>query len=392
MKNIKKVCLTYSAVSGTIAGIAVLAMAGNDSQAMLAAMALLLSAIGSGWWFGGDLSRKVATRLEEERIAHKNLHEAMLATLLESQQALGEGATPVWVKQIESSRTQMETATNQLIAQFTTITERIEQSVRASAMNSSDSGMVAMFDFSRIELEAVVDSLRNAKQNKEALLKEMQRLQSFIAELKQMAADVAGIADQTNLLALNASIEAARAGEAGRGFAVVADEVRKLSTKSGETGKGISQKIEAINAAINAAFHEATSTVEHDAEAVMQAEATIHRVLNGFQGATQTLAESTETLRAESAGIQEEIQNSLVSLQFQDRVSQVLSHVRDNIASLPVYIDEMLQEFKTSGKLERINVEAMLAELENSYAMVEERQIHLNGETRQNASSEITFF
>jgi hypothetical protein len=124
MKNIKKIYLANSAVTGTIAGIAVLTMAGNDSLAMAAAMALLLSAIGLGWWFGGDLSRKVATRLEEERIAHKNLHEAMLATLLESQQALGEGATPVWVKQIESSRTQMETATNQLIAQFTTITGR----------------------------------------------------------------------------------------------------------------------------------------------------------------------------------------------------------------------------------------------------------------------------
>lgn len=392
MENIKKACLTGPVFTGMAGGIAILTTAGIGLQTMAASLALLLFAIAIGWRLGSGLSDKVEAILEQERAARQKAHDAAIAAFLENQQALGENATPVWVKQIESSRSQMESATMQLTAQFGAIVERIGQSVGASAMASGDSGLVAMFERSRAELEAVVDSLRDAKQNKEALLGEMQRLLQFIDELKNMAADVAGIADQTNLLALNASIEAARAGEAGRGFAVVADEVRKLSTKSGETGKCISQKVETINTAITAVFNEATNTTKQDAESVMQAEATIHSVLNDFQGATQTLAESTEVLRAESAGIQAEIENSLISLQFQDRVSQVLSHVRDNIASLPVYFDEMQREFEASGKVARINVEAVLAELENSYAMAEERRIHRDGEQLQGASAEITFF
>lgn len=59
----------------------------------------------------------------------------------------------------------------------------------------------------------------------------------MIADLQDMAADIAGIASQTNLLALNAAIEAARSGEMGRGFAVVAKEVRMRSNRSAEAGR-----------------------------------------------------------------------------------------------------------------------------------------------------------
>ncbi|MCQ8129132.1 methyl-accepting chemotaxis protein [Methylomonas rivi] len=259
-------------------------------------------------------------------------------------------------------------------------------------MTSGEHGLVGIFAQSQSELGAVVDSLRKAKTNKETLLEEMHRLMEFIGELKHMATDVAGIADQTNLLALNASIEAARAGEAGRGFAVVADEVRKLSTKSGESGKRISQSIEAINLAINAAFREATLNAEYDAKSVTQAEATIDCVLNGFRGATQTLAQSMDILRRESEGIQHEIENSLVTLQFQDRVGQILAHVRDNIACLPAQFDAALDEFQAGGKLRGIDAQALLAGLESSYAMAEERHIHQGGRATASAETEITFF
>ncbi|MGD7034309.1 methyl-accepting chemotaxis protein [Methylotuvimicrobium buryatense] len=398
MENIRTACLIGTAIIGAMGAcaVAITAIADLGWQAAAIAASLPIVAIGIGIRLSNTLSGQVAATLNSDNTKNRESDKNLIATLLENQQHLAHQLMPVWTRQIESSRSQMENATMQLLDQFSEIIDRIEQSIDASAMASGDSGLVVMFERNKQELETVVNSLRAAKQNKDALLMEIHRLLQFIDDLKTMAADVAGIAGQTNLLALNASIEAARAGEAGRGFAVVADEVRKLSTMSGETGKRITEKVETINAAISSAFEEATHTAEHDAESVNHAEQSINKVLSDFHEATNTLAESTAILRNESACIQREVQNAIVSLQFQDRVSQVLSHVCENIESLPPRFDSMLEKFNTNGEIETIDPEALMAELERSYAMAEERQLHQEGrkpdQTADDAPSIITFF
>lgn len=390
--SIKQISLTSSLVSALLGATALLITAGLSLPNLLAIAGLLTAAAGFGFWYGGMQDDKAA--YERERALERQQEDCHrdIGRLLNGQKTLGDSVMPVWINQIDNSRMQMAEAISDLTTQFSAVVGRLAQSVAASAMTSGEHGLVSIFAQSQSELGAVVDSLRKAKTNKETLLEEMHRLMQFIGELKHMATDVAGIADQTNLLALNASIEAARAGEAGRGFAVVADEVRKLSTKSGESGKRISQSIEAINLAINAAFREATLNAEYDAKSVTQAEATIDCVLNGFRGATQTLAQSMDILRRESEGIQHEIENSLVTLQFQDRVGQILAHVRDNIACLPAQFDAALDEFQAGGKLRGIDAQALLAGLESSYAMAEERHIHQGGRATASAETEITFF
>jgi methyl-accepting chemotaxis protein len=54
-----------------------------------------------------------------------------------------------------------------------------------------------------------------------------------------------------------------------------------------------------------------------------------------FPSVTQGLEASSEVLKRESVGIQSEIVEALVQLQFQDRVSQRMTHVRHNIERLP---------------------------------------------------------
>ena len=252
---------------------------------------------------------------------------------------------PRWKRHIDISRQQTENAVTGLAREFHEISGKLECAVAASrstagSLAGGDAGMTGTIGAVREELLALVGSLRQVLDAKVAMLAEIRNLAAFTDELKRMAVDVASIAGQTNLLALNAAIEAARAGEQGRGFAVVADEVRKLSTQSGETGKQISRKVETVAAAIGSTLACADQLSAKDDEVVAGAETTIQRVIARFNDSAGTLVRTAGQLEQESSGVREQVSRVLVDLQFQDRVSQILTQIEQDIARLDVRLGE----------------------------------------------------
>jgi len=332
-----------------------------------------------------------ARRAREARA--RQAHAAFLA----STDRLGHDVLPVWAAHIENSRQQMESAVAALTQRFAGIVERLDQTLRASGQGD-DKGLSAAFAHSNDELRGVLDSLKDAMASNAAMHTEVQSLSRFVAELQQMAAEVADIAQQTNLLAINAAIEAAHAGAEGRGFAVLAQEVRKLSALSGATGQRMADKVGVIGEAIRVARDAAQASARREAASALASEGAINGVLDRFRGVTQAMEASTAELKQESAGIQVEIVEALVQLQFQDRVSQRMTHVRHNIERLPDLLSESRRSFDTSGALAPVDAKVLLDELEGSYAMADERATHAGEaptaapQTAAAGLEEVTFF
>ncbi|WP_263262754.1 methyl-accepting chemotaxis protein [Pseudomonas entomophila] len=300
-------------------------------------------------------------------------------------------ALPVWVRQVETSRSQTEEAVNALTQRFVDISSRLEETARASQQAAGSFGQGGAADGlgqTDTELNQVVETLRVSQHSRDEMLGEVRNLTNYTGELRAMAAEVAAIAAQTNLLALNAAIEAARAGEAGRGFAVVADAVRSLSSESSETGQKMSAKVDIINAAITRLVDVAGESSERNNDIVAQAQGTIEGVLARFASITEELRHSAALLRTESAGIGAEISEVLVALQFQDRVSQILAQVTDRMNDLY----RQIQDSHAAGAPLNIDVKAWLAQMERTYAMQEQRNNHRGTAASTGADNSITFF
>ena len=305
-------------------------------------------------------------------------------------------AVPIWARQIETARAETEESITALAQRFAGISERLEGSVAASQKASlglgGGAGAIGVLEISVPVLTLLFDTLKSAQHARDAVFGEVRGLSRYTEELRQMATEVAAIASQTNLLALNAAIEAARAGEAGRGFAVVADEVRKLSGMSSDTGKKMTEKVGIINAAMAGACKIAEEASAHDAQSVRDSESTVHDVIMRFGGVAAGLGESTEMLQKESSGIGAEVSEVLVSLQFQDRISQILSHVRLNMEQFGAHLHTARERTVRDGEAKQIDAQAWLREMKMTYATEEQRLNHGGAQAKSAAAQEITFF
>ena len=111
-------------------------------------------------------------------------------------------------------------------------------------------------------------------------------------------------------------------------------------------------------------------------------------MLNRFGDVTSQMSDATAQLQAESNEIRGEISQVLVALQFQDRVSQIMSHVRNNIDELFQYL---LDCEKNPQAPPQLDAKTWLARMEKTYATDEQRQNH-HGQVQENKDHEITFF
>jgi methyl-accepting chemotaxis protein len=372
-----------------LAGVLVASPLVQLSVGALASLQLILTA-GAVWW-----------AVRRCQFAQHQLDSSVRSRCIDGLDQLCQGVLPVWSGQVEMARSQTEIAINDLAMRFGNLSQRLECAVSASQSNSGTTndgqaqGVVALLNHSEIDLNSIITSLRSALKEKESLLQEVRALSRFTEELRLMAQNVGSIAHQTNLLAINAAIEAARAGEVGRGFAVVASEVRKLSQLSAETGKNMTRTVETVNNAIVKTLEVSNQYALRDQAMTANSERIIEKVLSQFKSTATGLNDAAEGMRQESQLIQGEISDVLVALQFQDRISQVLSHVRSDLDKLNQTLVFSEQQLSEGVRPTALDISAWLDALNNTYTVPEQYAVHQGARSAlpaQASPAEITFF
>lgn len=301
---------------------------------------------------------------------------------------------PIWASQVEMARAHTEESVTHLAQRFDALSRRLDAAIIVSQQsleggNGRQTGIVDLLQDSQLELGTITQALGVSLAGKGKLLHSIENLSGFTEKLSKMAWEVSSIASQTNLLALNAAIQAARAGDAGHGFSVVADEVRKLSQSSGAVGKRITETIISVSDAIEDTLIISRKFSKQDKETLGNAELIIASVLRQFNVAAAALSESEALLRTENKAINHDIADVFVDLQFQDRVSQILTLVGDDLNKLERHVYEL----KANGYSCPLNVDQWLEELASTYTMEEQLAAHQGTKSPMNNTQQaITFF
>ena len=347
-------------------------------------LAFLIAAVVGGlslmlYSLNNTLSHSKAQILEHSQTAptqHINQSEDPLEKLFKQ-------VLPIWKRHIMLVNGQMDDSVSGMTGRFSSLIDDISVATDSSYFtDDGNSGSMQSDKQALTELFLELNSMNDSRQH------QLSKLDDLVAEtnaLNSLANDVRKIAQQTNLLALNAAIEAARAGASGRGFAVVADEVRALSTLSGKTGEKITQTIEDLNKRTNEFQRLSLSSAKEESDALSGGEEKLLRVIDSLEKRTQSMSDQGIAMVELGQRVQAEVANMLVDFQFQDRSSQILQQIVDNI-------DEIDNLVKIDSSLIDIDVENLIKNMQDRYIATEQYDGNDNAQEAHADKSSISFF
>ena len=176
-------------------------------------------------------------------------------------------------------------------------------------------------------LRQFVDSVIQNSRVAMGLVEMTDRISTQMREVRGRLGEIEGIAKQTNLLALNAAIEAARAGEAGRGFAVVADEVRDLSGRTNHFSKQIRDALMTMQSHVEEAEGAINRMAAQDMTFALTSKNDVEVAMTGIEDMNRRTGDSVSELNLIAEKVEISVNQAVMSLQFQDMVTQLLGHV-----------------------------------------------------------------
>jgi methyl-accepting chemotaxis protein len=168
------------------------------------------------------------------------------------------------------------------------------------------------------------DVSRRAIERIEEMDKASQQISDALAQLDT-------ITSGNRMLAFNARIEAAHAGAVGMGFGVVAVELAAQSVKSRAITAHVEELALTLRTLAESSIHDLRNMNNKDAKRVQQCRHDVDVSLQDLETAHRDMAEMLTGMTTDGALLANDIGSAVRGMQFQDRISQRIAHVVEDL-------------------------------------------------------------
>jgi len=216
-----------------------------------------------------------------------------------------------------------------------------------------------------------IDNLQLALKDLEALLhtkgdmlKLMSESETNIKQITQNVSALTQLTIETRILSLNASVVAQKAkDEAGLKFNVIASEISNFSDKLNNNNLQINRSVKDFGATFTTFVQANTSSNDNEQKVLNNVQTMLFDLLGNLSNSISQLQTQHQSIVEGIDLINERLKSTLITLQFQDRMKQILTNISNDMGILAQRIEEN----------KNYDIDEHIKMLQESYTTIEEK-------------------
>jgi methyl-accepting chemotaxis protein len=247
------------------------------------------------------------------------------------------------IKRLSDSLTGLDSQSAEQRKILNSLIQEMLSMTGAESGNSQQIGLERFFDETNTLIQQFVSKIEELQNSSGAIADSFEQMQAKVMRIANSLDGVTKLTRQTDILALNAAIEASRAGEAGRGFGIVADEVRTLAARTREFSDEIRGTLNDILESLGDVGDQVNRAASADLTLAERSRHNVEDLGRELLNITANARNHSQHISRASEQMQQLAQESVIAMQFEDIVAQMLDRISANTMQVGEYLHSFLR-------------------------------------------------
>ena len=245
-------------------------------------------------------------------------------------------------EQLKQTSAQIESSVMEVCTSFQGIAQQAKATVsrgqsflsQGTSSNGAEGGFDSLIKRCGDTLVRVLNATEESGEVSRRAIERVTQMDAASRKIGSALDELDQISQGNRMMALNARIEATHAGDKGSGFAVVAVEVASQTEKSQRVTAHVSEVVEELRTLAASTREDLEKMIAREVQRVAQCRREVEGSLAELRTAHGAMKNVLAEMSEDGAQLAGEIGLAIRGMQFQDRVSQRIAHVIEDLDTL----------------------------------------------------------